>query len=895
MTDPAQTYRNSSPTSRLPKTFFIAMGILLIACGAAVQAANVLANAGMESGLNTAWTCYGRTGQEGWYSYALATVPDPVVSGNNSFKVYAGWNGDPNYNGTFQDAACLPTSVFSADGWFRTKSTDRIVGTYGAGATPDSGNTCWIEVTFRDSANNVLGLYKSAVFDGSWDADTWFAMPVTNECDIATGLPTNSVTTFVAPTGTVKARYQIVLKQSQWTGAGALWVDDMVLDQISGPTAPAIGSVSPGAILLANAANGISFIASSSSGTTINNSDIVVTLNGTNISANLNITGTATSKTITYSGLQSNQTYAVTIQVTDTLGLSTSSAFAFDTWSPLFLLEGEDYDFNAGQYIDNPVLSSTAQPNSYFGQYGYQDVDFNDIGTHDGDHLYRADTMSTTVSGDSARKKFLDAQATDPLINDYKVGWFDGSEWVNYTRNFPAGTYNVYARLAGGAGAATLTLSKVTDGQGTSTQTTTNLGKFSFTGTGWSTFQYVPLTDPNGNLVALTLDGVNTLRVTTGGGGDLNFLMFVPADTTRPVIDSVYPDGQMLLQNTNKLVFSVSSTAAAINTSSVGLIINGVDVSANLAITGPANNKSVTYTGLLPNVANYAAVIAVTNANGISATTTIHFDTFSASLYSWEGEDFDYGNGQYIDNPQIDAYFGLSGNTNFTDVDYHESFANTPQTAYRPDPMGTDVTGDLPRARFSGTNDYNLGWFTAGEWVNYTRHYPAGKYYVYGRLSRGTGTNATPTLARVTDGVGTPTQTTADIGTFSVDSHGWGTYNWIILKDGSGSPVTLTLDGTQTTFRLTSTGPEANTEVNANFLMLVPIANPVSLEATLVGGNIVLSFATDSGFSYQVQFKENLTDANWSILGSAVVGNGASRSVTDPVVLGKRFYRLQIQ
>ena len=39
------------------------------------------------------------------------------------------------------------------------------------------------------------------------------------------------------------------------------------------------------------------------------------------------------------------------------------------------------------------------------------------------------------------------------------------------------------------------------------------------------------------------------------------------------------------------------------------------------------------------------------------------------------------------------------------------------------------------------------------------------------------------------------TQTTVDLGSFSVDSHGWGTYNWILLRDGSGEPVTLVLNG----------------------------------------------------------------------------------------------------
>ena len=869
------------------------VAICLLLCPIAVQAANVLANPSMESGLSAEWICYGRTGQEGWYSYALASVPDPTVTGNNSFKVYAGWNGDPNFNGTYQEVACLPTSVFTADGWFRTKTGDQISGTYGAGEVADSGNICWIEVTFRDAGNNVLALYKSAVFDGAWAADTWFAMPVTNQCDLVTTLPTNSVATLVAPTGTVKARYQIVLKQSASTGGGALWVDDMILNQLSGPTAPSIGNLVPGALLLANPANGISFTASSSSGTAINDADIQVILNGSNISPYLVITGSATSKNVSYHGLKTNETYTIAIQITDTLTLSTSAGFAFDTWTPLFLLEGEDYDFGGGQFINDPGLSSSAQANSYFGQVGYQDIDMNDT-SHDGDKLYRAsDQMATTISGDLPRKKIMDAQVGDPLINDYKVGWFYGGEWINYTRNFPAGTYNVYARFAGGAGAATATLSKVTDGWGTSAQTVDILGTFSFTGTGWSTFQYVPMKDANGNLVPLALSGTNTLRLTTGGGGDVNFLMLVAADTNRPLITAVYPDGSTLLQNTNTFRFSVNSPNATVSESSIGLVLNGVNVSANLTIGGSANNRTVSYAGLQRNVPNYTAVISATNANGITVGTTVHFDTFSPELYSWEGEDYDFNGAQYIDNPQTNAYYGLAG---VSDVDYHELYVNIPQVAYRTgDAMGTDETGDVPRTRYAGTNDYNLGWFTAGEWVNFTRHFPPGNYYVYGRFARGTGTNAAPVLSRVTSGVGTPVQTTEDMGSFSVDSHGWGSYAYVLLRDGSGNPVKLQLDGNVTTFRLTSAGPEANTEANANFLMLVPVANPVSIIPALIGDNLVLSFATASGFLYQLQYKDSLTDPNWNNLGSALEGNGTVRSVSDPATASKRFYRLQVQ
>jgi hypothetical protein len=370
--------------------------------------------------------------------------------------------------------------------------------------------------------------------------------------------------------------------------------------------------------------------------------------------------------------------------------------------------------------------------------------------------------------------------------------------------------------------------------------------------------------------------------------------MLVAADTNRPVISAVYPDGSLLLQATNTFRFSISSPSAPVSDGSIGLVLNGANVSSSLVISGSANSKSVTFTGLQPNIANNTAVISVTNANGVTASTTVHFDTFSPALYSWEGEDYDYNGGQYIDNPQLDAYFGLSG---IIYVDYNELFVNIPQVAYRTsDPMGTDVTGDVPRARYAGTNDYNLGWFTAGEWVNYTRHYPAGKYHVYARLARGTGTNAAPILSRVTSGVGTPTQTTVDIGSFSVDSHGWGSYQWILLKDGSGAPVRLALDGSAITLRLTSAGPEANTEANLNFIMVVSaLPNPVSLNASIAGGNIVLSFATESGSSYQVQYKNSLTDATWSDLGAAVAGNGTVQSVTDPAAGTQRVYRLQIQ
>jgi hypothetical protein len=66
--------------------------------------------------------------------------------------------------------------------------------------------------------------------------------------------------------------------------------------------------------------------------------------------------------------------------------------------------------------------------------------------------------------------------------------------------------------------------------------------------------------------------------------------------------------------------------------------------------------------------------------------------------------------------------------------------------------------------------------------------------------------------------------------------------------------------------------------------------------AGLSGGNVTLSFLTQSGFSYQVQYKNNLTDATWTSLGSALSGNGSVQSASDPTAgNAHRFYRVQVQ
>ena len=67
-----------------------------------------------------------------------------------------------------------------------------------------------------------------------------------------------------------------------------------------------------------------------------------------------------------------------------------------------------------------------------------------------------------------------------------------------------------------------------------------------------------------------------------------------------------------------------------------------------------------------------------------------------------------------------------------------------------------------------------------------------------------------------------------------------------------------------------------------------------ALAATRAGNTTTLTFPTASGFSYIVQYKNNLTDPAWQTLGT-YNGTGAGQSANDTTTQGRRFYRLSIQ
>ena len=113
------------------------------------------------------------------------------------------------------------------------------------------------------------------------------------------------------------------------------------------------------------------------------------------------------------------------------------------------------------------------------------------------------------VNGDMDR-------GVNELQSNYRIGWIGANQWFNYTRNFPAGNYNVYAGISNGGAAGTGEYSRYGVLQMVTASSTNNLGIFGV-GNGYATGAWgnnggvgqaggmglVPLTDPNGNMLSI--------------------------------------------------------------------------------------------------------------------------------------------------------------------------------------------------------------------------------------------------------------------------------------------------------------------------------------------------------------------------------------------------------
>ena len=325
-------------------------------------------------------------------------------------------------------------------------------------------------------------------------------------------------------------------------------------------------------------AGGINFTATTLGGGNV--TSVKLFLNDVDVSSSLAIGALSNSRTVSFpgSGLTANMVYDGRIELANAAGQKTTNKWTFDTFTDAYLasavcknIECEDFDFDGGQFIDNPVPSGWPTNVTYYNDYNgvlqpwpgatnqdlggppytsyvnkgtpsdlgvdYWDVDgkqrssqvweadfrplFNPThspGTTEGCYSFDYyDAMAPGYSGqntrhdyDTQRQKYYNLDPTDHSIQEYMVARLEGGEWYNYTRIFASTNYyNVYLRY-GAMYTTQLRLDVVTPGP-----TLTKLGEFYTTNAlARCNFRYAPLLDASGKPAVLNLSGTNTLRLT---------------------------------------------------------------------------------------------------------------------------------------------------------------------------------------------------------------------------------------------------------------------------------------------------------------------------------------------------------------------------------------------
>jgi hypothetical protein len=108
----------------------------------------------------------------------------------------------------------------------------------------------------------------------------------------------------------------------------------------------------------------------------------------------------------------------------------------------------------------------------------------------------------------------------------------------------------------------------------------------------------------------------------------------------------------------------------------------------------------------------------------------------------------------------------------------------------------------------------------------------------------------------------------------------------------------LTADGILSVFLQedapASTSPTGTPLHVMEFVVNVPVPNPVSI--MMLKADVVVSMATEVGFTYQLQTSSSLAPGNWTNLGAAASGTGGLRALThaNGTAGPRRFYRVVI-
>ena len=195
----------------------------------------------------------------------------------------------------------------------------------------------------------------------------------------------------------------------------------------------------------------------------------------------------------------------------------------------LFLIEAEDFNHDGGQ----TVAAASTMPylgGAYANLGATLDVDYHDSDANDS-RPYRGGLAPNVNHDQQTDAGTLDVVRGDSwtMTANFKLGWVGSADWYNYTRTFPANTYEVWAGLShdptdGLRGSLYMVNGDIT----TTNQTAALLGTFDAPTSGaWGTDNVVQMKDSSGAVAVVPLSGVQTVRF-GGNSGDYDYLLFVP-------------------------------------------------------------------------------------------------------------------------------------------------------------------------------------------------------------------------------------------------------------------------------------------------------------------------------------------------------------------------------
>ncbi|MBI3852016.1 MAG: hypothetical protein HY298_17295 [Verrucomicrobia bacterium] len=652
-------------------------------------------------------------------------------------------------------------------------------------------------------------------------------------------------------------------------------------------------------------------------------------MNGSNVSSGLIITGAGTpSISATFAGLVTNTIYTGAITVQDSGGQPTTFPLLFDTFTEpsALVIEAEDYNTNSGNFMDNPA------PNGYLSAVGTPEVDFHDVTPATLGDYRTTDAVDTRLSIDTERQKYTDASASE-----FDVSLVEQGEWLNYSRTFPAGKYNVFLRCAGQV-AQSVRLDLVTGNTTTSNQATFSLGSFPVPNSG-AGHVYVRLGNAFGSPLVLNLSGVNTLRMTAPDASlnlQMNYLVFAPvvgAVTNPPVVGYTSPASNStsvalpdaLPDSPIKIAIVNRDTSVATNT--INYQFDNVDVTASATISTNLAGTLITY--------QPASQLAL---NSVHTNRLVFGDGTRLFTNQWT---FRVANlpvllGIWATPPGS----GLTNGFNVA-IHYHEQLQDLtfPNTAARGEnqvggllidpgtglPAVNQATGCNPTGIFSETLviNYSIDATDQGSFpgdgpfpcidpgahkhiamaATANLELTAGLYRFGVRRNDGFKLSAGPdfTRADATLQLGIFETPNTDNGTatttfdFLVQSNGVYPFRLIFFQNSGGCDIEWysvnRTTGVETLINSTTAG-----SVKAYMSRTAPIGIVQILNPQFSGGNITFSYATVVGHQYFVDFKNAITDA-WTLdAGPGVAGDGTTKSFSAPASApDTRFYRVRAQ